>query len=145
MSPNFEIHAPTARLLTWPAARHWVPLLVGDALGFDPKNEGHATYWTTQYPTVAVMQMAALVAETKDQDFAEISLPAMFMFSDADTVVQPRVTREVAALWGGPVTLAPQILQEGSDSGGHVITGALISPAEVTGDVSEIINFIRGL
>lgn len=145
VSPNFEIHAPTARILTWPAARYWVPLLVGDSLGFDPTNAGHETYWTTAYPTVAVMQMAALVAQTRSQDFATLTQPVMFMFSDADQVVKPVTTRAVAAQWGGPVTLAVQELQDGSDRGAHVISGAIMSPAEVAGDVSEIMQFIKGL
>jgi len=145
VSPNFELYDPTAKLLTWPAARHWIPLLVGADRSFDAQNEAHETYWTTAYPTVAVMQMAALVAHTKGQDYASIDVPAMFLFSDEDKVVQPRVTREVAAAWGGPATLAPQVLQEGSDDSAHVISGAIISPAEIEGDVSEIISFIKGL
>lgn len=145
VSPNFEIFAPAAKLLTWPAARHWVPLLVGDQRSFETINEGHATYWTSQYPTVAVMQMAALVAEAKGQDYEALSVPAMFMFSDADVVVQPLVTRAVAERWGGPVTLAPQTLQSSSDPNAHVISGAIMSPAEIDGDVLEVLKFIRGL
>lgn len=145
VSPNFEIYDPMAQLLTWPAARYWVPLVAGDTRGFETQSEAHATYWTTTYPTVSVMQMAALVDETKRMDFSAATVPAMFVFSDADTVVQPRVTHEVAKGWGGPVTVAVQSLQEGSDPSAHVISGAIISPAEIEGDVVEILKFINGL
>ncbi|WP_270730875.1 alpha/beta hydrolase [Shimia sp. Alg240-R146] len=145
VSPNFEISAPTAKLLSLPAARHWVPLVAGKSRSFETINAEHEKYWTSQYPTASVMQMAALVAAVKVMDFSDTALPAMFMFSDEDIVVKPSATREVAAQWGGPVTLAPQMLQAGSDSNAHVISGAIMSPAEVAGDVGEILKFINGL
>ncbi|MGR3713134.1 MAG: alpha/beta hydrolase [Shimia sp.] len=145
VSPNFEVFHPASSLLTWPAARYWMPLLVGSERSFETANEAHATYWTTSYPSDAVMQMAALVKHTKDQDYAALSVPAMFVFSDADQVVKAEVTRAVAAQWGGAVTLAPQVLHEGSDPSSHVISGAIMSPAEVDGDVEEILIFINGL
>ncbi|TCL08986.1 esterase/lipase [Shimia isoporae] len=145
VSPNFEIYDPAAALLTWPGARHWIPLIVGSERAFEASNDAHAKYWTTAYPTVAVMQMAALVKHTDGQDFEGLTQPAMFVFSDGDRVVQPAKTRAVAERWGGPVTLAPQTLSEGSDPFEHVISGAIISPAEIEGDVSEILNFINSL
>ena len=30
ISPNFAINNRAATLLTWPFARHWVPLIIGD-------------------------------------------------------------------------------------------------------------------
>ncbi|KPA22204.1 Thermostable monoacylglycerol lipase [Shimia sp. SK013] len=143
VSPNFEISASTATLLSLPAARFWVPLVAGENRSFETRSEGHEKYWTSQYPTVALMQMAALVSAVKDQDFSTATTPALFMFSDEDVVVKATATRAVAAQWGGPVTLAPQVLQAGSDPYSHVISGAIMSPAETESDVEEILLFIN--
>jgi esterase/lipase len=145
VSPNFEISAPSAKLLSLPAARYWVPLVAGETRSFETRNDGHEKYWTSQYPTTGVMQMAALVSAVRKRDFSSATLPAMFMFSDDDVVVKPTATRAIAAQWGGPVTLAPQVLQAGSDPNAHVISGAIMSPDEVADDVGKILKFINAL
>ena len=59
VSPNFGINNPAAGVLTLPAARYWVPLVAGETRKFDPLNDGQAAHWTTTYPTVATLPMAA--------------------------------------------------------------------------------------
>ncbi|MGB2461586.1 MAG: alpha/beta hydrolase, partial [Candidatus Puniceispirillaceae bacterium] len=47
VSPNFGINSRAASLLTWPFARQWLPLIVGDSRNSEPRNMLHARYWTT--------------------------------------------------------------------------------------------------
>ena len=42
VSPNFGINNPMAPLLTWPAARHWLPLVAGAERSFEPQNDAQA-------------------------------------------------------------------------------------------------------
>lgn len=145
VSPNFGVKSPAAKLLTWPAARYWVPVVAGADRAFEPRNSGHAKYWTTAYPTVAVMQMAELVKQVFAKDFSQVTIPALFWFSDADQVVDPKRTKDLAARWAGPSEVAVQQLQYGSDPSAHVISGDIVSPGENQKSVEGFVNFIRGL
>ncbi|WP_254796880.1 alpha/beta hydrolase [Sulfitobacter albidus] len=101
ISPNFAVNNPAAPLLTLPAARYWVPLIAGDRRSFEPLNDDQARYWTTKYPSTAVMPMAALVKAVDRLDLSDTETPALFIFSDEDQVVDATATRAALAEWGG--------------------------------------------
>ena len=130
VSPNFAIADRAATVLTWPAARYWVPRLVGATRNWPPANAGHAQFWTYSYPTAALFQMAALVEHAQAQDYGRVEIPVLFWFSDADQVVDHRATRAVAAAWGGPVSLRAVTVSEGGDPASHVIAGDILSPGQ---------------
>jgi esterase/lipase len=128
ISPNFEIKSKAAIVLTWPLVRYWLPMLVGPERSFEPINAGQAKYWTTRYPTTSVMPMAALVAHADAQDYGEVDITALFMFSDSDAVVSAEKTREIALRWGGKVQMELVELGTGDDPFNHVIAGDILSP-----------------
>jgi alpha-beta hydrolase superfamily lysophospholipase len=142
VSPNFQVAVPAARILTWPAVRHWGPLVAGAERSFAPLNEAHGRYWTTRYPTVATVPMGALVAHARDLDYSAVEVPTLFVFADADRVVSAAVTREVAARWGGDVTLGPQVPGPGDDPFAHVIAGDILSPSLTPGVSALILDWI---
>lgn len=145
ISPNFGFQHPLAGVATWPAARYWVPLIEGAERNWKGQNEAHEMYWTTRYPTVAAMPMASLVSHAVDLDFTGIKTPALFRFSQADTVVRPDISREVAANWGGPATVDIVTIGTGDDPNAHVIAGDVLSPS-MTGDtVDDLLVWIKGL
>ncbi|MCP4208604.1 MAG: alpha/beta hydrolase [Shimia sp.] len=145
VSPNFGIKAPAAKLLAWPAARHWVPVVAGADRSFEPANEAHGKYWTHAYPTVAVMQMAALVKEVFEKDHGQALVPALFWFSDGDQVVEAARTQDVATRWGRDATVEIQRPMVGSDPQEHVIAGDIRSPAENDRTIDAFVQFINGL
>jgi alpha-beta hydrolase superfamily lysophospholipase len=142
VSPNFEVVHPGARLLTWPAVRLWGPLVAGQERSFVPFNEAHGRYWTTRFPTVAAVPMAALVAHARRLDFGSVEIPTLFLFSDADQVVRAAATRDVAARWGGPAVISAQVTGPGDDPLAHVIAGDILSPSMTAGVSAEIIDWI---
>ena len=143
IAPNLKIANPLSAVLTFPAARSWVPPLFGRERSFEPQNEDHARYWTTTYPTEALFQMAALVEHVRGLDHAAIETPALFQFSDADTVVDHTATRAVAGAWGGPVTVNAVTLTPGDDSFNHVIAGDILSPGMTDSTVETFAGWIR--
>lgn len=128
VSPNFRVASPAATMLTWPGARIWAPWIAGEERSYTPMNAAHDRFNTTRYPFVATLPMAALVRHVNTFDFGNVEIPALFVFSWADLVVDASATQEVAETWGGPVTLAPVELPPGNDSYHHVITGDMLSP-----------------
>ncbi|AHM02692.1 hypothetical protein roselon_00235 [Roseibacterium elongatum DSM 19469] len=146
ISPNFGVADPSAFLLEWPLARLWLPLAIGPERGFEPLNEDQATYWTERYPSTTLAAMGALMREMGRRDVSAVQVPALFLFSDADRVVDAAATRAVAARWGGAVTLAPQDLPgDCVDPYAHVIAGDILSPAMTDRVVAAILDFAGGL
>ncbi|MGX1003159.1 alpha/beta fold hydrolase [Roseovarius sp. MBR-6] len=142
VSPNFGINNPLAPLLTWPGARHWLPLLAGDRRSFEPRNPEQAAEWTTEYPSIAVFPMAALVAHARRLDFSAMTLSALFYYSDDDRVVRPDLTDKIVARWGGPVTrIAPDLAPE-DDPFAHVITGDIMSPGTTDAAVQAMTEWL---
>ncbi len=146
ISPNFRIANPMAELLGWPYARYWLPPVTGLERSFVPVNEGHATHWTTRYPSVSTLPLGALVAHANAQDFAATRVPVLMLFSDSDLVVDHKATRSVAEVWGGDVTLVPLDLPEtGADPSHHVIAGDILSPAMTATVTRAILDWARSL
>ncbi|WP_297774414.1 alpha/beta fold hydrolase [uncultured Roseovarius sp.] len=145
VSPNFGINNPLAPLLTWPAARHWLPLLAGKRRSFEPRSTAQAAEWTTEYPSTAVFPMAAVVAHARVLDYSEVGLPALFYYSDGDQVVRPEMSAKVAEGWGGPVTRLVPELGPGDDPFAHVVAGDIMSPGATASATEAMLNWIESV
>lgn len=141
IAPNFRLKHRFAGALSWPAARYWFPLMVGETQNFGGISEAHLTYWTTRYPTVASMPLAALIKSVAALDLSKASVPALFIYSDLDTVVDSAATDVAMAAWGGPTTRYAPVLGEGDDKGGHVIAGDIRSPNQTAPVAEQIIKW----
>lgn len=145
VSPNFGVKNGAAPMLTLPAARYWLPLLAGRSRKFEPRNEGQARHWTTEYPSVAVFPMAASVKASVALDYSEVRIPALFHYSENDGVVRPDRTQRIAAQWGGPILTVRPDLAEGDDPLEHVISGDIMSPGQTARSVAGIVDWYKGL
>lgn len=145
ISPNFRVRSPTAVVLEWPLARSWAAIVAGAERSFAPLNEAHGKYWTTLYPTTALIPMGAIVKHARDADYSGVTTPALFMFSDRDGVVSAETTRAISTKWGGPVQLAPRVMGEGDDPFQHVIAGDILSPGQTDDTVAVLKKWIEGL
>ena len=145
VSPNFGVKAAAARMLGWPAARNWVPLVAGAERSFEPANEAHGRFWTTRYPTVALLPMQALIDATAGLDWADATIPALFLYDPADGVVDAGRTDAVVAAWGGPVQVVQPDLKPGDDPLRHVVAGDIMSPGATPAAVAAIVAWAKGL
>lgn len=145
VSPNFRLASWQETLLTLPLSRHWIPLVAGEEREFEPRSEDHAAYWTSRYPTIAAVRLAWLMRDVRGLDFSGITVPALFVFSDADQVVDAAETRRVAQMWGAPATLSPRDVGPGDDSQSHVIAGDILSPGMTQSTAKEVTDWINAL
>jgi alpha-beta hydrolase superfamily lysophospholipase len=145
VSPNFAVNNAAAPLLSLPAARYWLPLLLGENRSFEPMNEAQARHWTTKYPSVAVFPMAATVKAAGALDYASVKIPAMFHYAENDSVVRADVTQRVAAQWGGPIVTVRPTLAEGEAPSAHVIAGDITAPSQTPRSVAAILDWFEGL
>ena len=146
VSPNYGLNTGLEPLLTAPAARYWLPLLAGDRRSFEPKNEEHGTYWTTEYPSVAVLPMAAIVKKVREMDVSGTAIPALFAYSPDDQVVRPDITQRLMGDWGAATThFDPGPMGPNDDPQAHVIAGDIMSPGKTDATVEAMVTWINGL
>ena len=145
VSPNFGLNSAAATILTWPLVRHWGPWVAGERRSFPALNEAHGTYWSNDYPTVALMPMAAAVRHARGLALESLDLPLLVLMSDNDKVVSPDATREVALRWGGPVQREMFVMTDADDAYSHVIAGDILSPNQTDKAAQTIIDWARGL
>lgn len=143
VSPNYGVKAGGAGLLAGPWGLQIARLVAGDERGFEPVNEAQARYWTTRYPIEAVMPMSAVVAMAAEAPVESAAVPALFVFSDADAVVRPDLTRAVAKRWGGPHALVT--VDDSGDPSNHVIAGDALSPGTTERLAAAVTDWIRAL
>jgi alpha-beta hydrolase superfamily lysophospholipase len=133
LSPNYGLQAAGAFLLAGPFGRQLARLVIGPTRGFEPTNESHATFWTSVYPTDALIPMAHSVALANRAPLETITTPALFLYSPKDQTVDPNKTLRNADRWGGPHTLIA--VEHTEDQTGHVLAGDALSPS-TTQDVA---------
>ncbi len=144
VSPNFGINDPAAPLLTWPAARYWLPWFVGPTISSEPDSEQHEKFWTNSYPTVGLTTLAALVEAVVHLDFSTIEVPALFWFSEDDQVVRPDISHKIAKKWGGDTAVNTVTMGPDDDQGSHVIAGAIRSPSQTNAAVAGMLEWLAG-
>lgn len=143
VSPNFALRSRSAAMLDMPLARHWAPLVVGRERAFAPRNDAQGRWWTTAYPTTALMPMGALMRRARATDFDSARVPALFLFNPRDPVIDPRAVQRVAEAWGGPAGL--MVIDPGPEGDAHVPAGDILSPGGTDAMVKAILDFAGGL
>jgi pimeloyl-ACP methyl ester carboxylesterase len=137
ISPNFRVLGTGAGLLAGPWGGQLAHLLIGPEQSIRTTNGLQSRFWTTTYPTAAIMPMAALVEMGRRSPVESISTPALFIFSDTDRVVDAKATRTVINRWGGPVR--PIEVVDADDPNNHVIAGDAYSPS-TTGRLAQAVT-----
>ncbi|MEQ8544463.1 MAG: alpha/beta fold hydrolase [Roseitalea porphyridii] len=143
VSPNFKVKAGGSEILTMPFAERIVPLILGAERSFEPENEAHARFWTERYPSVSILPMGAAVAHARGLFHENATMPALFVFSDADQIVDHTVTRQIAERWGGPTQIVA--VDRSDDPNDHVIAGDALSPSNNQMMADTIADWVEGL
>ena len=145
ISPNFGVKPAAAKILDFPAARYWAPIVAGATRSFNPVNAKHAKYWTMQYPTTALFPLAALVRAAKTLNLSAAKVPLMVLYNPNDQVVDAEKTLAAVKGWGGKVRLEARGTAKGDDPYGHMIAGDVLSPGQTAGTVALILDWAKGL
>ncbi|MEM8682316.1 MAG: alpha/beta fold hydrolase [Pseudomonadota bacterium] len=141
ISPNFALADDRATLLTKPAGPQLADLLIGDTRTFDAHNEAHGLYWSTRYPTRAVVEAMRLV------DYVDNSLPLtlpsrlLVVYSPDDKVISAQaVVRALDQI----TTPALEVIRvtETDDLMRHVIAGDILSPSTTESVAAAVVDFI---
>jgi alpha-beta hydrolase superfamily lysophospholipase len=142
ISPNFAPADRTANILTWPGGLKLAELIIGKERQWEAHNPQHAHYWTTRYPTCALLPMMELVKLTARLNLDAVSPPLQVIYAPGDRVVSPRaIVRTFAAIGAERKELVP--FTRSQDPSQHILAGDILSPG-TTAEVSDMIRkFIR--
>ena len=143
ISPNFGINHKLAKLLTWPLAKYWLKIFIGEMREIKPRNKLNAKFWTLKYPNNALIPMANLVHTINRKSFKNVNIPALFYFSLDDKVVKAEKTIEFISNWGGKTKSINVTMTKSDDKYSHVIVGDIISPNQTKNAVNEILKWIK--
>jgi esterase/lipase len=142
MSPNFGPSDPRADILTWPWGQQIAELVQGEYRSWKPVNEDHARYWTTRYPTRALVTMMSLVDLVRQQDLARVRAPVLVMYSPQDRLIDTqRIIDTANSLDPDLVTLVP--VEDPDKPHLHVLAGDILSPATSPLVLETIARFAR--
>ena len=141
ISPNYAVRGASIGLLNMPWGEVLLPRIIGKTRSFEPHNDAHAKWWTTSYPSRAVFAMGALLKATDQIDPADLDVPAMFIYSPDDKVIEIRKARTMRDRWGGP-TETLEITQS-DDPSNHVIAGDILSPSTTDEIAAAIVAWLK--
>lgn len=141
VSPNFKISDPGAVRLTWPWARSFVPMIVGEERGAKTSNPKINHGWTLPHSTIALMPMAKITFELGKVNLNNVKAPALFIYSPNDKIVSPQAIKEAALEWGGPSETVV-VMKSGHDVD-HVIVGDVLSPSTTKEVIMSTIRWIN--
>lgn len=143
ISPNFALNRRVAWVMRLPGIRRWGPHVLGRMRQIEPVGAAHADHWTLTYPTRALWPLVDLMGLPVDVRRAKC--PALFLWSDADRVVDPAAIRRAAAQWGEPVARHRMVLTGRDDPMRHILAGDILSPAQTDGAARAITDWLRTL
>ena len=142
ISPNFAPRDPGAQWLTRPAGPLLARLTVGDTRCWEPYNELQARFWSTCYPTNAVVEMMRLVDRANRLLPASIPQRLLMFYARDDSVISPEAALEIFDATASPQKAALEITDSG-DPSQHVLAGDILSPATTRSMAKAIAGFIE--
>ena len=142
ISPNYWPRAEMVGLLLWPYGEMIGKAVEGDYVEWEPRNEGHGTYWTNRYPVGAVVEMMRLLKYVNDLDLTAMETPVQVIYSPDDQVVDPEYIRLTYDEIGSDrKEIVP--LEDVESENNHVLAGTILSPGDTERVINHIDSFVR--
>jgi alpha-beta hydrolase superfamily lysophospholipase len=141
ISPNFALPDPKAEILTWPGGPQFAQLSLGTMRSWTAANELQEQFWSTRYPTVALVEKMRLVQYTRGRPPLTLQADLLTLYSPRDTVVSADATLAALQRIGAPRNQHIAIL-DSADPGQHVLIGDVLSPQITDAAVDTIVSFL---
>jgi esterase/lipase len=142
VSPNLGVEDPAADWLTRPYGPLLARVLIGEYREWQAVNDAQETYWTTRYPTAAVVEMMRLL-EVAESKLATARVPrALLVYSEKDQVVS--TAKYLAGFEALPAAVKSRFeVVETTDPAFHVLAGDVLSPGSTQRVAERIAGFVR--
>ncbi|MDJ0760100.1 MAG: alpha/beta fold hydrolase [Woeseiaceae bacterium] len=142
LSPNFALRDGKSRLLTMPAGPQLADALIGPIRSFKTHNELHATYWSSTYPTAALVEMMRLVDYANANVPESINANLLVMVSPGDKVISPEAGKAFLDQVDAPNKRFIEV-PDIEDPSSHMLAGDILSPSTTERVAADIVAFIQ--
>jgi pimeloyl-ACP methyl ester carboxylesterase len=142
LSPNFDPKNPMAKLLLLPGGAKLARFVEGQYYEWEPQNRVQEIYWTTRYPSSALVTMEIMVSGVSKLDLSKVQVPILVVYSEDDQVVNPAETEKAFARLGA-IKKEIVVFNSSADRFHHVLAGNILSPGTVEPLRKLIVDFIR--
>ncbi|MGZ3289683.1 MAG: hypothetical protein ACXU87_16765, partial [Xanthobacteraceae bacterium] len=102
-------------------------LVLGKEHSFQPDSIGHAEFWTTHYPSQAVVALMDLLNHARSIDLGKLKMPVLVIYTDQDTVVDVAAIRDRFDQIRAPTKLIVDL----PEASRHELTGDALAPETV--------------
>jgi alpha-beta hydrolase superfamily lysophospholipase len=138
LSPNFGLADWRGKFVSGPLGPWLARLLIGADHSFRPDSTGHAEFWTTRYPSRAIVAMMDLVNHAQSLHFGNLEIPTLIIYTDNDTVVDTKAIRDRFDAIGAPRKLIIDL----PEASRHELTGDALAPETVQPVLVQITRFL---
>ena len=139
ISPNFYPASKMTKLFLYPAGVGFAKTIYGKERSWEPRNASEGKYWNHQYRWEAITPMIVLVEHVQNIEYEKISVPALFLYTEKDKVVDTSEIVKKFELLGSK----DKKLLNLSQCKDHVMAGDILSPDTTPLLHSEIIGFLK--
>lgn len=141
LSPNLGLRAQAAEATRLP----WLgPIITTVATEhcFQTISEDHARYWTSCYPTTAVLELVALIDHVRNLPLEDARQPTLVVWSGEDGAVDPAHTE---ALVQRLPDVTPLRWDPEPGESNHVLAGDILAPEGTKRLKGPILDAMRGM
>ena len=138
LSPNFGLRDWLAKFISGPLGWALARLVLGKEHSFRPDSIGHAEFWTTHYPSQAVVALMDLLNHARSIDLGKLKMPVLAIYTDQDTVVDVAAIRNRFDEIQAPTKLIVDL----PEASRHELTGDALAPETVQPVVQRILQFL---
>ena len=141
LSPNFGLADWRGKFVSGPLGPWLARLLIGADYSFRPDSAGHAEFWTTRYPSQAIVAVMDLVNHAQSLNLGNLEIPTLIIYSDSDTVVDTKAIRDRFDEIGAPQKLIIDL----PEASRHELTGDALAPETVQPVLAQITRFLAAV
>lgn len=141
VSPNLALHDSRSEMMLWPWGGALLRLLAGPERSWEPTNELNGRFWTTRYPSKALLQVIATVEMARTSPIETVEIPTLVFYSPGDQVLDPAATEAMFDRLGS--ASKELAAMDSDDPKQHVLAGDILSPRTNDEIVQQSAEFLR--
>ena len=138
LSPNFGIRDWRAKFISGPLGRVFAQIIIGGEYSFRPDSRGHAEFWTSRYPSQAIVALMDLVNYGRALHLDNLKVPTLIIYTDKDTVIDTKAIQDRF----DEITGSPKLLIDLPEASRHELTGDALAPETVRPVLRQIMSFL---
>lgn len=141
ISPNFSPHDPNTKWITRPGGELLLKVLAGDTHSWEAYNEPQGLFWTTSYPTAALVEVMRVVNRANIQVRKRLPQRVQIFYSADDTVISVDALLSAFDAVDSPRKEIVEVHTSDAASS-HIFIGDIMLPENTLPAVEQISEFI---